>query len=123
MISAPGAVGKSALAKHIPHSKNALHWDLSKNVLGDNVFLGTISKAFGTKQISLITDVIGQGRLPIIIDALDEAEVRSGSTQLEKTLVEIVEFVSQASTHCIVLMARTDTARYVHSILSESSSL
>lgn len=38
LFSAPGASGKTALAKHIAYKKKCLYWDLSQIRLGENSF-------------------------------------------------------------------------------------
>ena len=52
LFSAPGAAGKSTLAKYISHSFGALYWDLSKMKIGENSFSGSILNAVGADKYS-----------------------------------------------------------------------
>ena len=47
LFSAPGATGKSALAKHICYSKNGIYWDLPNNKVAEFSFQGAIAEAVG----------------------------------------------------------------------------
>ena len=42
IFSAPGASGKSALAKYIAFKHKGIYWDLSQITLGENSFHGTL---------------------------------------------------------------------------------
>jgi len=50
LFSAPGAVGKTALAKFVAYKTKGLYWDLSKLVIGDNTFIGTIYESVGLEK-------------------------------------------------------------------------
>lgn len=52
LFSAPGATGKSTLAKHLSYKLNAIYWNLAKIKLGSNSFSGTILKAVGNENYS-----------------------------------------------------------------------
>ena len=45
LFSAPGASGKSALAKYVAYKHKGLYWDLAKITLGENSFHGTLWRA------------------------------------------------------------------------------
>ena len=45
IFSAPGASGKSALAKYIAFKHKGIYWDLSQITLGENSFHGTLWRA------------------------------------------------------------------------------
>lgn len=43
LFSAPGATGKTALAKHICYTKNGIYWDLPENKIAEYSFQGAIA--------------------------------------------------------------------------------
>lgn len=113
LFSAPGATGKSALAKYIAYSKNALLWDLSKDRIANHSFTGMLVDTLGPDMFSTFTGGLLDGTSVLVIDALDEAEMISGRVALETLLADIRTFVKEASTPNVVLCARTETAHYV----------
>jgi hypothetical protein len=46
LLSAPGAVGKSTLAKELAYASGGLLWDLSKFQVGSSTFSGTLLDAY-----------------------------------------------------------------------------
>jgi hypothetical protein len=120
IISAAGAVGKSALASYISNQKNALLWDLGKQDLGDSVVKGTLLEIFGFKNTPNAVKLIEEGKLPVIVDAIDEAEIRSGESRIEKTIHEFATLVNHCKKPTIILLARTETAQYIKNILAEN---
>jgi hypothetical protein len=113
IISAAGAMGKSALARFIAREKNAHVWDVSRLTLGTNSFVGTLTNAFAVRDLPALLDDLQAGRILFVIDALDEAEIASGWQRVEIFLSEIYSFVQSASQTCIVLISRNDTAEYI----------
>src|SRR5690554_5551298 len=61
VVSAPGAVGKSAFGQHLKKAKNAMLWDLSKLRLGSNTFIGSILEAVGTARLSSFLASVEEG--------------------------------------------------------------
>ena len=93
LISAPGAVGKTTFAKYATFVKKGYYIDLAKIKLGDNTFLGSLAKYFGTKKISEVLSYFEKGDITFFIDAFDEAEIISGWEGVEN-------FVREIFTHC-----------------------
>ena len=113
LFSAPGATGKSALAKYISYSKKALLWDLSKDKIANHSFTGMLVDTLGADMFSSFTGGLLNGTSVLVIDALDEAEMISGRTALETLLTDIRTFVKDAQSPSVILCARTETAHYV----------
>lgn len=113
LFSAPGATGKSALAKYISYSKKALLWDLSKDRIANHSFTGMLVDSLGSDMFSDFTGGLLHGTSVLVIDALDEAEMISGRVALETLLADIRAFVKDAQSPSVVLCARTETAHYV----------
>jgi hypothetical protein len=86
LISAPGAVGKTAFAKYIASQKGYFLWDLGHLKLGDNSFVGTVAQCFGAANLQSILKSLGAASAGFVFDALDEAELLSGWQRLESFL-------------------------------------
>lgn len=119
VITAPGATGKSALSKYICQKQKALYWDLSKAIIGDNYFIGTVSKAFGPDYLSNTLSDLGRGKLGFVIDAFDEAEISCGWIRIQKFIEEIHEYIKISPKHTITLVARQTTAEYIRILLED----
>ena len=119
VISAPGAVGKTALARSIASSKGICLWDLGRLKLGDNSFKGTIADCFGSGNLANILVAIQAGDFGFVLDAFDEAEILSGWQQIESFLDELIKSTSGASKPCLVLLARSETAFLVSFYLED----
>jgi len=119
IISAPGATGKSAFGYNISIERNAIYWDLSKANIGDNYFIGTLTKSFGVSQLSKVLEIIQNGELAFIIDAFDEAELSCGWSRINSFLEEIHKFGNIKSGISFILLARYETAQYLSLILDD----
>lgn len=119
VLSAPGAVGKTTLARQLAAERNGWLWDLSKIRLGDASFVGTAAKCFGYGNLSDILGAFSSGRLLFVFDAFDETEILSGWPAIEELLREIWELTSKSSQPVAVLLARSDTAELVDIFLED----
>lgn len=119
LISAPGAVGKSALARFIAAEKKCHLWDLSKLRLGTNTFKGTLANAFDAEDYSQLVSDLRNGRLLFVLDAFDEAEIVSGWARVEEFLNELFDLVKKSPGHTLILLARSTTAQLMDIYLSD----
>jgi len=119
VISAPGAVGKSALANFIAAEKGCHIWDLSKLALGTNTFIGTLVEAFNRKDFAQLQTELEDGKVSFVLDAFDEAEIVSGWGRVEEFLEELFGLVSNAPCHTLVLFARSTTAQWMNIFLTD----
>lgn len=119
IISAPGATGKSTFGYNLGKDKNAFYWNLSKANIGDNYFIGTLSKSFGGKNLSTILDLINNGRILFIIDAFDEAEISCGWDRISSFIKEMVSYSNSQNLVSFILLARYETAQYLSLLLDE----
>lgn len=120
LFSAPGATGKSCLAKHIAHTHNAIYWDTSKLKLGENTFDGSILKMVGAENYSQFTTDLKNGYTALAIDAFDEAEAISGRTAVQQFIEDLERCVKDASVPCVFLFSRTETAQFIASLCVEN---
>ena len=118
LFSAPGATGKSALAREICRSRNALLWDLSKERIANHSFSGMLVDSMGSGEFSNYTTGLETGESVLVIDALDEAEMISGKLALETLLTDVRATVINAKTPNIALCARTETALFIRHFFS-----
>lgn len=122
LFSAPGATGKSALAKYIAAKYNALYWDLPKTEkIGANTFYGSILRAVGPPKYSEFLSDLNKSKVMLVIDAFDEAEIISGRKMLCNFIAEISDILTEYSSPSVILLARTETAQYMASFCAENS--
>lgn len=122
LVSAPGAVGKSTLAAALATERNAWVWDLSKLQLGSNSFVGTLAQVFGAAQLAAVLTDLAHGRMLVVLDAFDEAEVLSGWQRIETFVREVWSIVHDAPSTAVVLLARSETAALLHMLLLDLTS-
>lgn len=122
LFSAPGATGKSTLAKFMSYKLNAIYWNLAKIKLGSNSFSGTILKAIGNENYSNFVTALNKEETMLIIDALDEAEIISGRQMLGEFISDINEIVSvNGENPSVIILSRTETAQYIASYCVENN--
>ncbi len=120
LFSAPGATGKSALAKYLSYTFNGLLWDLSKIRIGENSFTGTIIQSIGNEQYSDFIKRLNNSDALLVIDAFDEAEMISGRKMINSFILEINKSVSGCVTPQVILLARTETAQAIAAFCKEN---
>ena len=119
LFSAPGAVGKTALAKHIAHKKGALYWDVAQKSLNGTAFAGVITHAVGVGHGSLQDELYRKlkcGECLMVLDAFDEAELISRREGIESFLAEISEIMADATAPSIIMTARTEMAKFIQTV-------
>ena len=121
LFSAPGATGKSALAKYISNRFGALYWDLAKLKLGTNSFIGSILNAVGAPSYSSFIADLNSGLAMLAIDAFDEAEIVSGRKMLGSFIMDMSNSLAEHNGANIFLFARTETAQFIATFCAENS--
>lgn len=121
LFSAPGATGKSSLAKYIAYKYNALYWNLAKIKLGTNSFAGSILSAVGASNYSSFISDLNSSDIVLAIDAFDEAEIISGRKMLSAFLDDINTSLTSSVKPTVLLFARTETAQFIASHCAENS--
>ena len=110
LLIAPAAVGKSTLAAEIAFQRHALLCDLSQFQVGTNSLTGTLVNTFLLETTNVLRKMI-QGDFLIILDALDEAQLRSGPSNFEAFLNDIKQRTKgNTNRPTVLLLARGDTA-------------
>lgn len=122
LFSAPGATGKSTLAKYVAAKYNALYWDLPKtDKIGTGTFDGSILRAVGAPKYSEFIANLNDSKALLVIDAFDEAEIISGRKMLSTFISDISVHLTNYSAPSVFLLARTETAQYIASFCAENS--
>lgn len=121
IFSAAGATGKSALARFLAHEFKCPYWDLSLTPVGDSTFYGRLDKRIGRRNIDSFHSKLENGETALIIDAFDEAEIRRGRSDIELFLDDIIEFSDGLKVPSIILLSRSESARFLQEYLSQNS--
>lgn len=115
IIAAPGAVGKSSYASALAATTNMSLVDLAKtSPLGGNFFSGGLPKAFGYQAL---TDAVN-GKISLIVDALDEAQMRAGPQGYEAGLLDLADIASEPTALPVVLLGRAIAAEDAYLLLT-----
>lgn len=120
LLSAPGATGKSALAKYVAHRFGALYWQLEKIKLGTNSFAGSVLQAVGPENYSAFIGDLNSAHVMLVIDAFDEAEIVSGRKMISSFINDINMNLSHNTKPGVFMLARTETAQYIASFCAEN---
>lgn len=120
LFSAPGASGKSTLAKHIAKKNNGLYWNLAKITLGENSFHGTLWRAMRQEELLKYFNNIKTGKACLVLDAFDEAEMISGRVGIEYLLKDLNEATSDSKFPTVFLFARTESATFISDYCNEN---
>ena len=120
LFSAPGATGKSSLAKYISNRFNAIYWNLAKVKIGTNSFAGSILNAVGSNKYSEFINDLNTGNVLLVIDAFDEAEIISGRKMINSFILEISNSLFDHKNATVFLLARTETAQSLASFCADN---
>ena len=100
LVSAPGAVGKSTLARQISYSTGAMLLDLAiADPVGANTLVGGLAR-------TNLYQLFQQGDASLVIDGLDEAQMRVTHGSFVAFLNDVVQLTS-SNRKPIVLFGRT----------------
>lgn len=116
MIAAPGAVGKSTLAREICAATDSVYLDLSTaaTVAGNYLVGGLVNAGlWGEWQLGTTT---------LLIDALDEARLRVTQTSFEDFLVDVANVAAGRGVP-VVLLGRVGIVEEAWTILNAKSGL
>lgn len=117
IISASGAVGKSTLAAEIAVQCKVPLWDLSLfGSVGAASLPGRLSQAYGHKASS-IHEAISLSSAFLVIDALDEAQIKASYSGFEAFVQDIADLVKDSAGCGVVLLGRTQISETVYLIL------
>jgi hypothetical protein len=112
LISAPGAMGKSVAAAAVAAEINAPLIDLSSLSVGSDTLTGLLASVLGWVQAPRLISDLRSGKAAIVLDGLDEAQLRAGRDHTIAFLNNIVELVRDATVACgqIIIFGRREAA-------------
>lgn len=93
VISAPAAVGKSTLARYISAKSRAPILNLAETPVSTHSLVGILQADFVGPMDPL--EAFAQGRVPIILDALDEGRLLTGEKGFEQFILTTAELVNR----------------------------
>lgn len=116
LIAAPGAVGKSTLAREICAATNAVYLDLAKatTVAGNYLVGGLVNAGLWSAWQA--------GESTLLVDALDEARLRVTQSSFEDFLADVVNVAGTRGIP-IILLGRVGIVEEAWSILNDKSRL
>jgi hypothetical protein len=116
LIAAPGAVGKSTLAREICAATNAVYLDLATaTTVAGNYLVGGLVKAD-------LWSAWKMGGTTLFVDALDEARLRVTQSSFEDFLADVANVAGNRNVP-IVLLGRVGIVEEAWSILNDKSAL
>lgn len=122
LFSAPGAVGKTALAKHIAFHYGALYWNVALKPIGGTAFAGEITHAVGVGHGARQDELYKKlkcGESLFVLDSFDEAALISRRDGIKDFLSEISGILSDAIAPSIIMTARTEMAQFICDVCDE----
>lgn len=122
LFSAPGAVGKTALAKHIAFNYGALYWNVALKPIGGTAFAGEITHAVGVghgAQQDELYKKLKCGESLFVLDSFDEAALISRRDGIRDFLSEMAGILSDATAPPIIMTARTEMAQFICDVCKE----
>ena len=122
IFSAPGAVGKTALTKHIAHNYGGLYWNVALKQIGSTAFAGEITHAVGVGRGTQQDDLYRKlqcGKALFVLDSFDEAALISRREGIKDFVAEIGGILENATAPSIIMTARTEMAQFLCSVCDE----
>jgi hypothetical protein len=104
LIEAPGAVGKTTLAREIARRTGASLWDLSKRNVGHTFTDGTLARCFDRSHFDRTMTKFEQGEFLIVIDALDEGRVRARDVNFLPFLMELCHLCEAPRARPVIIL-------------------
>jgi hypothetical protein len=121
VVSAPGAVGKTTLARQLAHQAGIPFWDLARyGTVGQGSVAGAFAASFGFPQMGAVHSALANGQIAIAVDALDEARVKVNEAAFEDFLRDIAQTSTLSKGVSFVLFGRNQIAETAWLVLSEA---
>lgn len=121
LITAPAAVGKSTAAEYMSNYLKCPILDLSHLQVGDGTLDGMASKSLGIRKNAQFQEALVESRATLIVDALDEAEVRSGQANFRAFVRGVADTASQivGDRASIVILSRAESSKVIQETFDE----
>lgn len=120
LISAPGAMGKSAAGRALAGASGFAHLDLTDVRVGSGTLTGLIGKSLGMAAAGEYMGAIRAGVSGLILDGLDEAQLRAGIEHFLAFGEDVAELAEAAAPSTqIVLLGRPDSISGMRTVLEQ----
>ncbi|NDO88204.1 hypothetical protein [Cellulosimicrobium composti] len=119
LVSAAAAVGKTMLSKELNRKTRNPRWDLGQFTLGSSFFVGQITEVFGAENYASVSHALSMGEICLVLDAADEALVRSGASGYRDALSNLVRVIGkhERDRPAVVILGREDTIQETRATL------
>ncbi|MFC5942215.1 hypothetical protein ABUL04_00145 [Micromonospora harpali] len=97
LVTAPGAMGKSAASLAIAHLLNAPRVDLADLRVGSSTLTGLLTRVLGWTETPRFIDQLRSGNAALVMDSLDEARLSAGQDHFVAFLQNVAEIIEGAS--------------------------
>lgn len=108
LVQSSGAMGKTSAALATAERLRAPYIDLAHTPVAAGSFTGIVKEALGWAGGAALNTEVRSGRRAIIIDGLDEAQLRVGREIFLKFLENVLDFVDPGGVSQIILFGRHD---------------
>ena len=78
LVTAPGAMGKSAAAKNMAARLRTIYVDLAALRVGSGSLTGELTKALGFEAAAAFVSELKAGKAALVLDSTDEAQLKAG---------------------------------------------
>ncbi|MFJ5739582.1 hypothetical protein [Streptomyces microflavus] len=121
LITAPAAVGKSTAAEYMSSYLRCPILDLSNLQVGDGTLDGMASKSLGIRRNAQFQEALVESKATLLIDALDEAEVRSGQANFRAFVRGVADTASQVTGDrpSLVILSRAESSRVIQETFND----
>jgi hypothetical protein len=110
LVTAPGAMGKSAAARSLAAATGAPLIDLAKVPIGGDSLTGLLTRVLGWEQAPDFVKNLRAGRATLILDSLDEAQLAAGQNHFVAFLRNIADLLKGGAENSqVVIFGRRDT--------------
>lgn len=110
LISAPGAMGKSAAASAIAERIRAPRIDLAFVPVGAHSLTGLLTSALGWGEAPELVKAVREGSTALVLDSLDEAYLAAGATHFRAFLEDVADLLAGAEPlRQVIIFGRRDT--------------
>lgn len=109
LLTAPGAMGKSAAARAIANTLRAPLVDLAKLPIGSDSLTGLLTRVLGWQQAPAFVTQLQRGEASLVLDSLDEAQLAAGRQHFAAFMKNVVELLRGGSkSRQVIICGRRD---------------
>lgn len=121
LVSAAGAMGKTVTSKAIAEQLGCPRLDLAHLTVGQDTHSGVLNRVLTGKSLGTFMDKLDRGVASLIIDALDEAPLRSGERAFFAFIESLAEDAAAFSTpnHQFIVLGRPQTVELLSDLCKD----